>query len=94
MPYPSLIGNYSYITNNLIVIPRSVKDIDLFPAALAENPVPGGLLGPTFSCLIADQFQAIKIGDRYWYENGNQPNPFTPGDKTIPCCISHCKSCI
>ncbi|CAL4182328.1 unnamed protein product, partial [Meganyctiphanes norvegica] len=56
---------------------KYVEDIDLFPAGLAENNMPGGLLGPTFSCLLGQQFQALKTGDRFWYENQNQPKPFT-----------------
>ncbi|MPC52736.1 Peroxidasin [Portunus trituberculatus] len=55
-----------------------VEDIDLFPAGLAETPAPGSLLGPTFSCLLAQQFSNAKHGDRYWYQNPNQPHPFTP----------------
>ncbi|XP_063844981.1 chorion peroxidase-like isoform X3 [Scylla paramamosain] len=57
---------------------RFVEDIDLFPAGLAENPAPGSLLGPTFSCLLTQQFFNVKHGDRYWYQNPNQPRPFTP----------------
>ena len=44
---------------------RNVDDIDLYPAAIAENPVDrDALLGPTFSCLIGLQFHNLKYGDR------------------------------
>ncbi|KAL0279639.1 UNVERIFIED_CONTAM: hypothetical protein PYX00_001148 [Menopon gallinae] len=56
---------------------RTVSDIDLFTGGLAEIPVEGGMLGPTFTCLIADQFLRLKVGDRYWYENGEAPQAFT-----------------
>ncbi|XP_068234436.1 myeloperoxidase-like [Palaemon carinicauda] len=56
---------------------RTVEDIDLFPAGLAERSINGGLLGPTFSCIIGQQFSNIKTGDRFWYERKGQPKPFT-----------------
>lgn len=55
----------------------SPHDIDLFVGGLAERPDGDSLLGPTFSCLIADQFLRTKRGDRYFYSNAEQPYPFT-----------------
>ncbi|XP_063606892.1 peroxidasin-like, partial [Penaeus indicus] len=56
---------------------QNVSEIDVFPAGLAEHAVPGGLLGPTFSCIIGQQFASLRTGDRFWYENQRQPKPFT-----------------
>ncbi|XP_066570686.1 peroxidasin isoform X1 [Amia ocellicauda] len=54
-------------------------NIDLFPALMAEDLVPGSRLGPTLMCLLATQFKRLRDGDRFWYEN---PGVFSPGQLT------------
>ncbi|CAB1335023.1 unnamed protein product, partial [Coregonus sp. 'balchen'] len=54
-------------------------NIDLFPALMAEDLVPGSRLGPTLMCLLAAQFKRLRDGDRFWYEN---PGVFTPAQLT------------
>ncbi|XP_052683202.1 peroxidasin-like [Crassostrea angulata] len=47
----------------------NINDIDLFAAGISERSVSDGIVGPLFGCIIASQFQLLKYGDRYWYEN-------------------------
>ncbi|XP_064190296.1 peroxidasin isoform X1 [Anguilla rostrata] len=54
-------------------------NIDLFPALMAEDVVPGSRLGPTLMCLLATQFKRLRDGDRFWYEN---PGVFSPAQLT------------
>ena len=51
------------------------EEIDLYVGMLMEEPVPGAVVGPTTMCGIVDQFIALKLGDKHWYENDDM---FTP----------------
>jgi hypothetical protein len=47
---------------------------------VSERSVKGGIVGPTFACIIASTFRDLRLGDRYWYEN--RQAGFTPGKHT------------
>lgn len=62
--------------SRIVTIYKSVDDIDLYTGAVAEDPK-GRLLGATLTCLVADQFLRLKIGDRFWYESSDPTTGFT-----------------
>lgn len=47
----------------------STLNIDLFPALMVEDLVPGSRLGPTLMCLLSTQFRRLRDGDRWVLEN-------------------------
>jgi peroxidase len=55
-----------------------VAEVDLFTGMLAEKPLPGGGVGPTIACILADQFSRIRRGDRFWYEGDIYTGHFKP----------------
>jgi len=46
----------------------NVNNIDLWVGGLAETHAPGASVGPLFQRIIADQFQRLRDGDRFYFE--------------------------
>nr|XP_039320734.1 peroxidasin-like protein isoform X5 [Saimiri boliviensis boliviensis] len=69
----------SEIRQKLRKLYSSPGDIDLWPALMVEDLIPGTRVGPTLMCLFVTQFQRLRDGDRFWYEN---PGVFTPAQLT------------
>uniref|UniRef100_A0A4W3JWJ6 Uncharacterized protein n=1 Tax=Callorhinchus milii TaxID=7868 RepID=A0A4W3JWJ6_CALMI len=55
------------------------QNIDLWPALMVEDIIPGTRVGPTLMCLFVTQFKRLRDGDRFWYDN---PGVFTPAQVT------------
>jgi peroxidase len=49
----------------------SHEDVDLTVGASLESHVAGALAGPTFLCILTEQFYRTRVGDRYFYERGD-----------------------
>ncbi|CAB3373221.1 Hypothetical predicted protein [Cloeon dipterum] len=54
-------------------------NIDLWVGGILEDQVEGGKVGPTFQCILVDQFRRLRDGDRFWYED---PAVFSPAQLT------------
>ncbi len=46
----------------------AVEDIDLWVGGLAEDPLPGAMVGEVVGLILKDQFEALRDGDRFWYQ--------------------------
>ncbi len=46
-----------------------VNHMDVWVGGLVEDHLPGSSMGELFSTVIVDQFERIRAGDRFWYEN-------------------------
>ena len=67
--------DFSQITNDQGTVTAlqqafgSVDQVDLWTGGLAEKHAAGAMVGDTFQKIIANQFEALRDGDRLWYEN-------------------------
>lgn len=60
-----------------------MDDIDLIVGGLAEEPLPGGILGPTFSCIIQEQLIKTRKADKFFYDRRGKLSSFSTGKRQI-----------
>lgn len=70
------------IQDRLSSVYDSVDDIDLWIGGLAEDPLEGSHVGELFYTIIGGQFQALRDGDRYWYEETLTDNEIRRVERT------------
>lgn len=56
------------IAAELTTLYRSVDDIDLWVGSMAEQHAPGAMVGPTTRAILAEQFERLRDGDRFFYK--------------------------
>lgn len=67
--------NFSQITTNTRAITQltntygDINKIDVFIGIIAEDPLPGGIVGELGAAIIKHTMSKIRSGDRFWYEN-------------------------
>ncbi|XP_021933013.1 peroxidasin isoform X8 [Zootermopsis nevadensis] len=54
-------------------------NLDIWVGGILEDQLDGAKMGPTFRCLLVEQFRRLRDGDRFWYEN---PSVFKPEQLT------------
>jgi heme peroxidase len=51
----------------------SVDQVDLWTGGLSEHHMAGAMIGETFGTIIANQFEALRDGDQFYFENQLDP---------------------
>nr|CAD7434867.1 unnamed protein product [Timema monikensis] len=54
-------------------------DVDYVVGGSLEAHVNGALSGPSFLCVMVEQFYRTRAGDKFFYENGDHHHSFTHG---------------
>ena len=65
--FRSITSNRS-VQEKLILSYDDINDIDPRVGLLAEDHVRGASVGPTLQRILVRQFEALRDGDRFWYE--------------------------
>jgi len=67
------ITNNTTVQNQLAAAYGNVNDVDVWVGALAEDHLPGTLVGELLHASLVDQFTRLRDGDPEWYENRLNP---------------------
>ncbi|XP_078278947.1 eosinophil peroxidase-like [Rhinoraja longicauda] len=65
----SEVLNNTELAGKFIELYGTPDNIDLWIGGISEPFVEGGRVGPVLACLLGQQFQNLRNGDRFWWEN-------------------------
>lgn len=65
----SQFNSNAQVFTRLLSTYTNVNEVDAWVGLLAEEPMPDALFGPTIMEIMKRQFQALRDGDRFYYEN-------------------------
>lgn len=67
------ISSNPQVREALASVYDSVEDVDLWVGGLAEDTLEDALVGELIATVLRDQFEALRDGDRFWYERALDP---------------------
>ena len=79
------VTSFAQITSNVQVQKElqaaygNVNNVDAIEGGMAEDPVAGSDVGPLFQTIMANQFERLRDGDRFFYLN----ETFTPAEQAL-----------
>lgn len=75
LPVPQTVGELGTVMKNLDMARKLMQqygtpnNIDIWMGGVAEPLEKNGRVGPLLACLIGTQFQRLRDGDRFWWQN-------------------------
>lgn len=67
--FEQLTGGDEKLNLKLSSVYSDVGQVDPWVGMLCEEPEEGSSVGPTIRTIVSDQFQRLRDGDRFWFEN-------------------------
>jgi hypothetical protein len=81
--FTGLVPHNSSLATNLWKLYGKLIYIDAEPGMLVE-PIPSGnTVPPTIAGIVMDTFLRMRDGDRFWFQNVNQPKPFSALERLL-----------
>ncbi len=67
--FNALTGGDEKLNRKLSSVYSDISQVDPWVGMLCEDPEQGSSVGPTIRTIVSDQFQRLRDGDRFWFEN-------------------------